>query len=139
MLADDIMSGRMDPARAAEWALARAAGLPMIYSSADPAAVREAQQRHGRHAVASAIEAFMGETARRLADAGAGRLIIAGGETSGAVTEALAVVAMEIGPEIDPAVPAMRVVGRALALALKSGNFGRPDFFERAAQVLASP
>lgn len=137
VLADDVMAGRMNPARAVEWALAQTDGLPMIYSSADPAVVHVAQQRHGSQAIASTLETFMGETAKLLALAGAGRIIIAGGETSGAVTEALGVEAMEIGPEIDPGVPAMRVMGRNLALALKSGNFGRPDFFERAAQIMA--
>lgn len=137
--ADDVMSGRMNPAGAAQWALAHVGGLPMIHSSADPDVVRDAQQRHGRIAVASAVEAFMAETARRLVDAGASRLVISGGETSGAVTKALGIDAMAIGPEIHPGVPAMRAIGRELALALKSGNFGRLDFFESAAQTLANP
>jgi uncharacterized protein YgbK (DUF1537 family) len=137
VLADDIMTGVMTPSRATEWALSQGGDMPLIYSSADPDIVRAAQQRHGRHEVASAVEAFMGQTAQRLVDAGVKRIVVAGGETSGAVTEALGVEALEFGPEIDPGVPAMRVVGRPLALALKSGNFGKPDFFTRAAQTLA--
>jgi len=134
--ADEVMAGTMDAESAARWALGHGGELPLIYSSADPAVVQVAQQRHGRHEVAAALEQFMGETARRLADAGVRRIVSAGGETSGAVTDALAVAAMEIGPEIDLGVPALRVVDRQLALALKSGNFGAEDFFERAAGAL---
>ena len=109
----------------------------MIYSSAEPDVVEAAQERFGREVIAGRIERFMGETARGLADAGFTRIVSAGGETSGAVVEALNVGAMAIGPEIDLGVPALKVVGRDLALALKSGNFGAPDFFARAAEVLA--
>lgn len=134
--ADDVMAGSIDSSRALEWALQHVDGLPLIYSSADPEVVQAAQQRHGRQQVAAALEQFMGETARRLVAAGVRRIVSAGGETSGAITEALAVEAMELGPEIDPGVPALRVLDRELALALKSGNFGGEDFFERAAGIL---
>jgi len=63
---------------------------------------------------------------------------VAGGETSGAVVTGLGLRALEIGPEIDPGVPAMRASGRDLALALKSGNFGAPDFFEKAVRMLGT-
>ena len=54
-------------------------------------------------------------------------------ETSGAVAAALGVRALTIGPQIDPGVPWTRVLGpKPLLLALKSGNFGGPDFFSRA-------
>ena len=66
---------------------------------------------------------------------GTTRLISAGGETSGAVVEGLGLASLEIGPEIDPGVPAMRG-GPGLVLALKSGNFGGDDFFARAARRL---
>jgi uncharacterized protein YgbK (DUF1537 family) len=66
-------------------------------------------------------------------DAGAGQLIVAGGETAGAVVHALGVDALRIGPQIDPGVPWTAAVGsRQLLLALKSGNFGAPDFFNKA-------
>ena len=136
--ADAVMDGSMESGRAAAWVLERITELPLVYSSADPAIVAAAQQRYGREQVAAALEQVMGDTARRLADAGVSRLVSAGGETSGAVIEALDVAAMEFGPEIDPGVPALRVVGRELALALKSGNFGGEDFFERAAGVLGT-
>ncbi len=133
--AEAVMDGSMTPDRAVEWVLAQS-GLPLVYSSAEPDVVRAAQQRFGREVVAARLEVFMGETARRLADAGVTRIVSAGGETSGAVTTALGVEAMQIGAEIDPGVPALRVVGRPLALALKSGNFGAEDFFARAAAAL---
>ena len=66
------------------------------------------------------------------------RMIVAGGETSGAVVNGLGVTALEIGPEIDPGVPWTRSIGGTeLALALKSGNFGAPDFFLKAWDRLA--
>jgi uncharacterized protein YgbK (DUF1537 family) len=61
------------------------------------------------------------------------RLVVAGGETSGAVVQALGVDALAIGPEIDPGVPWTAATGDVpLALALKSGNFGGVDFFGKA-------
>jgi len=63
--------------------------------------------------------------------------VVAGGETSGAVATALARPWFEIGPEIDPGVPALRAAGAPLTLALKSGNFGAEDFFAKAFRVLA--
>lgn len=120
---------------AARWALAQD-GLPLVYSSADPDAVRAVQARHGSGAVAARLDAFFAETARLLVADGVTRLITAGGETSGAVVEGLAVDALEIGPEIAPGVPAIRARDD-LVLALKSGNFGAEDFFARAAARLA--
>jgi uncharacterized protein YgbK (DUF1537 family) len=86
--------------------------------------------------VATALEGLFAELARQLVGAGVQRLISAGGETSGAVVEGLTLNNLEIGPEIDPGVPAMRA-GQNLVLALKSGNFGGEDFFEKAARILA--
>jgi uncharacterized protein YgbK (DUF1537 family) len=62
-------------------------------------------------------------------------ILTAGGETSGAVVEGLQLDRLEIGPEIDPGVPALRA-GPNLVIALKSGNFGGEDFFARAAAIL---
>ncbi|MFQ8433641.1 3-oxo-tetronate kinase [Amaricoccus sp. W119] len=132
---DAVLAGETRAGDVADWLLARSDGLPLAYSSADPERVRAAQEKHGREASASAIEALFAETARRLVAGGVRRLITAGGETSGAVVEGLALGALEIGPEIDPGVPAVRA--GELTLALKSGNFGRPTFFEEAARVLA--
>jgi uncharacterized protein YgbK (DUF1537 family) len=134
--ADDAMSGAIDTERAVEFVSDNADALPLIYSSADPEAVRAAQNRYGREAVAERLEALMAEIARRLVASGVTRLVVAGGETSGAVVEGLGVKALEIGPEIDPGVPAMKAAAPKLALALKSGNFGGEDFFVRAAAKL---
>jgi uncharacterized protein YgbK (DUF1537 family) len=62
-------------------------------------------------------------------------MIVAGGETSGAVVERLGLTELEIGPEISPGVPALRA-GPDLVLALKSGNFGADSFFDEAASML---
>ncbi|MDT8345083.1 MAG: four-carbon acid sugar kinase family protein [Thermohalobaculum sp.] len=134
--ADAVMSGAVTAATVAAFLLNHPDTLPLAYSSADPATVGAAQARYGREAVAGAIEALMAETARRLVAGGVARLVTAGGETSGAVVEGLGLSALEIGPEIDPGVPAVRASGRPLALALKSGNFGAEDFFEKAPRVL---
>ena len=131
---DAVMAGRMDAGEVADWLMAQE-GLPLAYSSADPDEVRSAQDRHGGAAIAAAFEALFAEVARRLVAGGVTRLITAGGETSGAVVEGLALSQLEIGPEIAPGVPAIRA-GDNLTLALKSGNFGAADFFTRAAAVL---
>ena len=111
-------------------------GLPIIYSSASPKSVKVVQAEFGANAIAEKLGVLFGELAVRLVDAGIERLIVAGGETSGSVVEALATTVLNIGPEIDPGVPAMRG-GEKLTLALKSGNFGADDFFQVAALVLA--
>ena len=94
------------------------------------------QAEFGRAASAAALEGFFADLARLLVARGITRLITAGGETSGAVVAGLAITQFEIGPEIDPGVPALRA-GPDLVLALKSGNFGAPDFFAKAARHLA--
>jgi uncharacterized protein YgbK (DUF1537 family) len=95
------------------------------------------QEAHGTEKVAHAIESLFAETARGLVDAGVRRLVVAGGETSGAVLSALCLEALEIGPEIDPGVPVVIARGdQDIALALKSGNFGNPDFFTKALNAL---
>ena len=110
----------------------------MITSSADPAAVGRVQERLGREKAGSLVEATIAAVARGLIDRGFARLVVAGGETSGAVIEALGAKALSIGPEIDPGVPWTRSVGGPdLALALKSGNFGAPDFFLKAWRLLS--
>ncbi len=138
VLATDVITGEMTGARLAAWMLAQEGGVPLGYSSADPAVVREAQEAFGKDRIAGAIERVFAEAAIALVAGGVTRLVTAGGETSGAVVEALAVEAMEIGPEIDPGVPALRVAGRDLTLALKSGNFGAQDFFAKAPDMLGA-
>ena len=118
--------------RAAEAWLA--AGAPfLVYSSAEPDVVAAIQHALGVDEAAGRIEAAFGLIAKRLVARGIERLVVAGGETSGAVVSALGIEALGIGPAIDPGVPWTVAVGeRRLALALKSGNFGTDDFFTKA-------
>nr|WP_069877331.1 3-oxo-tetronate kinase [Bosea sp. BIWAKO-01] len=122
----------------ADWALAQPADRPfLVYSSDDPAEVAAIQGQLGRDKAGEIVEQAFAETARLLAKGGVTRLLVAGGETSGAVVQGLGIQTLEIGPEIDPGVPWTRVVGRpAMAVALKSGNFGAPDFFLKAWSLL---
>ncbi|WP_213686063.1 3-oxo-tetronate kinase [Roseicyclus sp.] len=134
IVAADVIEGRISAAEIADWLLAQD-GLPLAYSSADPAEVARVQDRFGREAAATAIEGLFAEVARRLVAGGVTRLITAGGETSGAVVEGLGLTDLAIGPEIDPGVPALRA-RPDLVVALKSGNFGAEDFFEKADRML---
>ncbi len=87
----------------------------------------------GSTELGSTIEAFLAELAAGVVDGGIRRLVVAGGETSGAVLRRLGVRVLQLGGPIDPGVPWMRSVGPVeLALALKSGNFGGPRFFLKA-------
>jgi len=124
--------------RALAWARERLSGGPvLIYASAPPEQVARTQEKLGRERAGEMIERALAEIAAGLLAAGVRRLIVAGGETSGAVVQRLAVKALRIGPQIDPGVPWTATVGEpVLALALKSGNFGAPDFFTRAFGML---
>jgi uncharacterized protein YgbK (DUF1537 family) len=124
---------------AVAWAKGQDASRPfLIYSSNEPAAVAEVQKKLGREEAGAVVERTLATVARRLGDLGVTRLIVAGGETSGAVVGALGISAIEIGPEIDPGVPWTRSLdGGGLVLALKSGNFGAPDFFLKAWRLLS--
>ncbi|MGQ7847210.1 3-oxo-tetronate kinase [Granulosicoccus sp. 3-233] len=134
IVAADVIEGRVTPQGVADF-LINADGVPLAYSSADPMVVKEVQARFGRERSAEALESFFAQVARCLVAGGVNRLLTAGGETSGAVVEGLQLDTLEIGPEIDPGVPALRA-GDSLVIALKSGNFGAPDYFEKAARVL---
>lgn len=124
-------------ASALAWAKARLGEKAvLIYASAAPERVAAAQAALGRERAAQLVEHALRSIAVGLAEAGVRRFVVAGGETSGAVTEALGVRALAIGPEIAPGVPWTRAAdGKPYALALKSGNFGGPDFFSRAFEV----
>jgi len=112
-------------------------GPVLVYATAEPDAVRAAQEELGRDRAGALVEAALAAVARGLVDRGVARLLVAGGETSGAVVNALGVQALRIGPQIAPGVPwTASVGGRPLALALKSGNFGARRFFLDAWSVL---
>lgn len=111
-------------------------GPVLVYASAPPDEVAAAQAALGRERAGALVEEALAEVARGLVAAGVRRLVVAGGETSGAVVQALGVTALRIGPQIDPGVPATAAVDGSLALALKSGNFGAVDFFAKAIGML---
>jgi uncharacterized protein YgbK (DUF1537 family) len=129
-----------DPARLAAKALsaiapALEAGKPfLVYSTAEPSQVAAVQAKLGAERAATLVEDALALVAERIVASGVRRLVVAGGETSGAVVKVLGVKALAIGPQIDPGVPWTASVGSEprIALALKSGNFGAPDFFEKA-------
>jgi uncharacterized protein YgbK (DUF1537 family) len=106
-------------------------GPVLIYSTATPERVKEVQSQLGVQAAGSAIENLLGLVAQGLIGLGVGQLLLAGGETSGACVKALGIDQMQIGQQIDPGVPWCYAVvqNRPIHLALKSGNFGTPDFF----------
>ncbi len=126
-----LAAGTEKPADFIAFARENAGDKPvLVYSSADPDVVAGVQAELGREKAGAIVEEAMGEIARGLVADGVTQLIVAGGETSGAVTAALDVTAIEIGPEIDPGVPWTKSLDdRGLVLALKSGNFGAERFF----------
>ena len=134
----ELAGDDMAVARALDWAAPKLAGRPvLIYASADPDDVRKAQDILGQERAGTLVENAMAEIARGLVDTGVRRLIVAGGETSGAVVSGLGITGLRIGPEIDPGVPWTASLGEMpLLLALKSGNFGAPDFFTKAFEQL---
>lgn len=110
-------------------------GDVLIYSSDTPQRVREAQERFGK--VSAQLENAMAEVAQKAVEEGVCRIIVAGGETSGAVTRKLGNSSFLIGKSVAPGVPVMiPCENRKLRLVLKSGNFGQEDFFERAIELL---
>ncbi|MDK3072265.1 four-carbon acid sugar kinase family protein [Sedimentitalea sp. JM2-8] len=120
------------------WATDQPAATPiLIHASADPGDVADIQSRLGIARSGALVETLMAELANVLRTAGFRRLVVAGGETSGAVVKALDLPALEILGEIDPGVPWTQTMsGPPMALALKSGNFGGVDFFEKAFKML---
>jgi uncharacterized protein YgbK (DUF1537 family) len=126
---DDVVGQVLDWARELEDPI-------LVYATADPDEVREAQAAFGANEIGGLVEAALARITRGLVDGGVGRMIVAGGETSGAVVKELGVTGLVIGPEIDPGVPWTATLEASdrppLALALKSGNFGSDDFFLKA-------
>lgn len=113
------------------WILAQdAAGpAPLVFATASPTQVQAVQERVGAERAGNAIEGLFARLAVRLVEEGVRSIIVAGGETSGAVTAALGINGFEVGPQIAPGVPLVRSLDGRIQLVLKSGNFGGPDFF----------
>lgn len=132
---DDLVGQALD------WARPRLArGTVLVYATAEPAAVKAAQQKIGVDAAGALVESALAAIARGLAAAGVGQLVVAGGETSGACVQALGITRMRIGPQIAPGVPWCHarspVAPQGLHVTLKSGNFGGPAFFREAFECL---
>jgi uncharacterized protein YgbK (DUF1537 family) len=137
-----IAAGDDVVAQALAWADPRLGDQPLlVYSSAAPEDVQAVQQQLGVEAAGSMVEGALAGIARGLVERGARQLLVAGGETAGAVVQALGVQQMRIGLQIDPGVPWCHAwsaaCGDAIHIALKSGNFGAPDFFIKAFGLLA--
>jgi len=137
---DRIIAGPDEVARALAWAAQRLAEGPvLIASSSTPDEVAALQSRHGRDAAGHAIEQAMADLAEGLVRSGVRRLVVAGGETSGAVVDRLGIPGFLVGAEIAAGVPVLRAVGAKegeMSLALKSGNFGGPRFFSDALDLM---
>ena len=141
----DLGAGADVVARALAWAdgvLQEDAARPvLVYATADPVAVRAVQSQLGAERAGELVERALSRIAVGLVERGVRQLIVAGGETSGAVVQALGVHQLAIGPQIDPGVPwtaarSAACEGATVHLALKSGNFGGADFFSRAFEEL---
>ena len=137
---EQVIAGSGETQRALDWAKQRLGKGPiLIASSSAPDQVSAVQARHGRDAAGHAIEQAMADIAQGLVSFGVRRLVIAGGETSGAVVDRLGIPGFLVGPEIAAGVPVLRAVGMKggeMLLALKSGNFGGPEFFADALQLM---
>jgi uncharacterized protein YgbK (DUF1537 family) len=137
---EQVVAGKDETQRALGWARERLSKGPvLIASSSTPDQVSALQARHGRDAAGHAIEQAMADIAEGLVKFGVRRLVVAGGETSGAVVDRLGIPGFLVGPEIAAGVPVLRAVGARdgdMLLALKSGNFGGPEFFSDALELM---
>ncbi|HZE55822.1 MAG TPA: 3-oxo-tetronate kinase [Bradyrhizobium sp.] len=137
---EQIVAGKDEARRALAWAKERLKeGAVLIASSSTPDQVAALQARHGRDAAGHAIEQAMADIAEGLVQLGVRRLVVAGGETSGAAVDRLGIPGFLVGAEIAAGVPVLRAVGAKngeMLLALKSGNFGGPEFFADALELM---
>ena len=136
-----LAAGQDVAGQALAWAIPRLGDGPvLIYATATQEAVKAVQAQLGVERAGALVEQALARVAQGLVAAGVGRLLVAGGETSGACVQALGVHTLRIGPQIDPGVPWCHATPptrpAGLHLALKSGNFGGVDFFTRAFGVL---
>jgi uncharacterized protein YgbK (DUF1537 family) len=129
-----LCKGRDEVDRALAWAQDQPDGEPILISASEsPMEVAEIQRVFGREKAGGMVESAMAAIGLGLQEQGVTRFVLAGGETSGAVVNALKVRALKIGQTIDPGVPWTASLDEApLALALKSGNFGAVNFFAKA-------
>jgi uncharacterized protein YgbK (DUF1537 family) len=134
-----LAAGEAQVQAALDWARERIAREPvLVYATSSPEEVRAVQAELGAEQAGRSIEQALAGVAQGMVELGARKLIVAGGETAGAVVNRLGIQALRIGPQIDPGVPWTLSTGEpAVALALKSGNFGATDFFAKALGMLS--
>ena len=134
-----LATGEAQVQAALDWARARIAREPvMVYATSLPEEVKAVQAELGTETAGRVVEQALAAVAHGMVELGVRKLIVAGGETAGAVVNRLGIQTLRIGPQIDPGVPWTLSAGEpALALALKSGNFGSPDFFAKALAMLS--
>ena len=116
-----------------------ASGPVLVYSTATPESVQAVQSQLGVEVAGHQVEQALAAIARGLVQQGVQQMVVAGGETSGACVQALAIEQLQIGPQIDPGVPwchAHTPMG-GVHITLKSGNFGTDDFFTKAFTFLS--
>jgi uncharacterized protein YgbK (DUF1537 family) len=138
---DPFTLSESGPDAVLDWLSAQAPdAAPIIYATTGPDAVRAAQERLGADRAGSLVESALAACAVRARDLGIRRFVVAGGETSGAVTKALGITKLDVGAEIAPGVPwcFARTGGHDVAITLKSGNFGSEVFFAQALEVLGT-
>lgn len=133
-----LAAGQPLASKALEWATPQLSQGPvLVYATADVDRVKAAQASLGVEQAGQLVEQCLADIASGLAERGVRRFVVAGGETSGAVVQALDVQQLRIGATIDPGVPWTQAQDRDLLLALKSGNFGTVDFFTKALALTA--
>ena len=125
-------------ANAVDWVIQAKGKEPiLVYASAPPDAVKQAQKKLGRDLASSTVEKALAKIALSAVQNGFRRIVVAGGETAGAVVSNLGIKGIMIGEQIDPGVPTTVSIGDpSIGLVLKSGNFGSADFFEKAFKVM---
>jgi len=135
---DDLADREKTINKISRWAIEQDVATPvMVYSCAKPEDQALLQEHYGRLEAGEIVEAILSGVAKELVKHDFRRIVVAGGETSGAITQVLNIQALEIGAEIDPGVPwTTTLTDTPLALTLKSGNFGSEDFFIKALDML---
>lgn len=134
---EKVMAGSLTSDELVAFIRANPGRAPLVYSSSRPDQVAELQRKYGRETVAHKLDTLFADVAKTLFDVGVRRIVVGGGETSGAVVSALGIASFRIGPEIDPGVPVLVTEdGTKLGMALKSGNFGSADFFAKALDAI---
>jgi uncharacterized protein YgbK (DUF1537 family) len=132
---DPLTLASKGPGEALDWLSAQSLeSAPLLYATAEPDQVRAAQAELGVARAGEVVEAALAKIAIAARDQGARRFVVAGGETSGAVTKALRIDRLVIGAEVAPGVPWCFATsgGTDVAITLKSGNFGKESFFSDA-------